>query len=173
VTSAAFLEELNGLPSQRAVALLLDCCASSAWAGQVEAARPFASVDAALDASDAAFATVDQAAVDEALRGHPRIGERAGGQGRAAAWSRQEQAAVDPGDDDVSERIRRANVAYEERFDRVFLVRAAGRGPEEILAEVERRLGNDDVTEALEVREQLRQITRLRLERLLTEGADR
>ena len=56
------------------------------------------------------------------------------------------------------------NRAYEERFDRVFLIRAAGRGAGEILAELERRLGNDDATERAETLEQLRQIALLRLE---------
>lgn len=174
MTSAAFLEEFNALPSPKARELLLDCCSSSAWAEQVEAACPFRSVDAALAASDAAFATVDDAAIEEALSGHPRIGERAEGEGRAAGWSRQEQAGV--GADRAgrtTERLRQANLDYERRFDRVFLIRAAGRGPEEILAELGRRLRNDDATEALEVREQLRQITRLRFETLLTAGAER
>ena len=49
----------------------------------------------------------------------------------------------------------------------MFLVRAAGRMPAQLLAEVERRLANDDRTEAQEVVEQLAQITRLRVERLV------
>jgi 2-oxo-4-hydroxy-4-carboxy-5-ureidoimidazoline decarboxylase len=36
-----------------------------------------------------------------------------------------------------------------------------------VLAELERRLGNDDATEQQEVVEQLAQITRLRVERLV------
>jgi 2-oxo-4-hydroxy-4-carboxy-5-ureidoimidazoline decarboxylase len=55
------------------------------------------------------------------------------------------------------------NRAYEARFDRVFLVRAAGREPAELLAELHRRLGNDEATERAEVTEQLAQITELRL----------
>lgn len=65
------------------------------------------------------------------------------------------------------ERLRELNVAYELRFDRVFLVRAAGRTPAQLLAEPERRLGTDPETEQAEVVEQLAQITRLRVERLL------
>ena len=52
-------------------------------------------------------------------------------------------------------RLVEGNRAYEERFDRVFLVRAAGRDGDEILAELERRLGNDDATERAETVEQL------------------
>ena len=60
-----------------------------------------------------------------------------------------------------------ANAAYEERFGRIFLIRAAGRSPEEMLAELKRRLGNDELTEATEAIEQLRQIALLRLRQAL------
>ena len=60
------------------------------------------------------------------------------------------------------------NRAYEERFDRVFLIRAAGRDGDEILAELERRLGNDDATERAETVDQLLQIALLRLEQVLS-----
>nr|WP_306420678.1 2-oxo-4-hydroxy-4-carboxy-5-ureidoimidazoline decarboxylase [Arthrobacter sp. JCM 19049] len=43
------------------------------------------------------------------------------------------------------------------------MIRAAGRTTEEILAECQRRLGNDDDTELREVAEQLRAIAVLRL----------
>ncbi len=68
-----------------------------------------------------------------------------------------------------------ANVAYEERFGRIFLIRAAGRSPKEMLAELERRLANDEATEADEAVEQLRQIALLRLRQTLgtTDALDR
>jgi 2-oxo-4-hydroxy-4-carboxy-5-ureidoimidazoline decarboxylase len=162
------LDRLNTADPAALRATLRDCCASDAWVDELLARRPFAGADAALDASDAAIAAVDGAAIDDALSGHPRIGDRAEGQGTDAKWSRQEQASVADADADVQTRLRAGNVAYEERFDRVFLIRAAGRSPQEMLAELTRRLDNDEDTERSEVREQLRQITRLRLERLLS-----
>ncbi len=51
---------------------------------------------------------------------------------------------------DVAARLAAGNRAYEERFDRVFLIRAAGRSGPEILAELDRRLGNDAATERAE-----------------------
>jgi 2-oxo-4-hydroxy-4-carboxy-5-ureidoimidazoline decarboxylase len=50
---------------------------------------------------------------------------------------------------------------------RVFLIRAAGRSPEEMLAELRRRLTNDPETERREVVYQVAQIARLRTEKLL------
>ena len=55
--------------------------------------------------------------------------------------SAREQAGVDPADADVQARLADGNRRYEERFDRIYLVRAAGRSAEEILALLEQRLG--------------------------------
>jgi 2-oxo-4-hydroxy-4-carboxy-5-ureidoimidazoline decarboxylase len=60
------------------------------------------------------------------------------------------------------------NRAYEERFGHVFLIRAAGRSPEEMLAELRRRLDNDAAAERAEATEQLAQITGLRVRGLVT-----
>ena len=65
------------------------------------------------------------------------------------------------------QRLAKGNAAYEERFDRVFLIRAAGRDTEDILAELDRRLQNDEATERAETVDNLRQIALLRLEAAL------
>src|SRR5699024_4620022 len=49
-----------------------------------------------------------------------------------------------------------------------FLIRAAGRSPEEVLSELERRVDNSDADETAEVGEQLIQIAALRLEGILS-----
>ena len=162
------LRELDALPDEEADALLRSCCASSAWVDRVRAGRPYGAPERLLDAADRASRELTAADVEEALAAHPRIGERAEGSSAEARWSRQEQASVSDADARTRERLRELNAEYERRFDRVFLIRAAGRTPEQMLAELERRLGNDDETEQREVAEQLAQITRLRVERLLT-----
>jgi len=50
----------------------------------------------------------------------------------------------------------------------VFLIRASGREPGEILDELNRRSGNDEATETIEVLGQLGEIAIGRLEQLLT-----
>lgn len=162
------LERLNGDEPDRLDDLLRACCASDAWVAELLARRPYVDDEAALAGSDEAIAAIDDAAVEDALAGHPRIGDRVQGSGADAQWSRQEQATVADADTDVQTRLRAGNIAYEERFDRVFLIRAAGRSPQEMLAELTRRLEQGDEAERAEVREQLRQITRLRLEQLLS-----
>ena len=71
-------------------------------------------------------------------------------------------------DDDVRAALADGNRAYEERFDHVFLIRASGRSPEEMLAELRRRLDNDEESERAEVTEQLAQITALRVRELVS-----
>jgi 2-oxo-4-hydroxy-4-carboxy-5-ureidoimidazoline decarboxylase len=71
-------------------------------------------------------------------------------------------------DDETRVALLEGNRAYEERFDHVFLVRASGRTPVEMLAELRRRLDNDDESERAEVTEQLAQITALRVKALVS-----
>lgn len=162
------LRALNDLPEDEAERFLRACCASSAWVARVLAGRPYATGAELLDTADRASRELSADDLDEALSAHPRIGERAQGDSAEAKLSRSEQVSVSDADAATRERLRERNVAYEQRFDRVFLVRAAGRTPDEMLAELERRLGNDPQTEQREVVEQLAQITRLRVEGLLS-----
>ena len=92
---------------------------------------------------------------------------RGSASGAAVPVPAGEQAGVDPAAGDTAARLAAGNAAYEERFGRVFLIRAAGRDAEAILAELDRRLGNDDATERAETVDNLRQIALLRLEALL------
>jgi len=159
------LADFNALPEAAARERLAECLDVGRWVETVLAGRPYADRDA-LWATASTAAELDDAELEAALARHPRIGERAGA-GHDAAHSAREQAGVDPADHDVTERIAAGNLAYEERFDRVFLIRASGRTGPEILAELERRLGNDDATERGETVEQLRQIALLRLDQLV------
>ena len=138
--------------------VLLDCLSVPRWADDVLAGQPYADLDALLATADRAARELTDEELDQALAGHPRIGERGGSR------SRQEQSRVDPTAGDTAARLRDGNAAYEQRFDRVFLIRATGRDAEEILAELDRRLTNDDDTERAETVDNLRQIALLRLE---------
>lgn len=145
---------------------LLACLAVPRWADEVAAGAPYASVDALADAADAAARTLTPQEVEAALADHPRIGERHQGSGRSSEFSASEQAASLSSDEQLAERLLEGNRAYEERFGRVFLIRAAGRDRAAIVAELERRLGLDDETERGVVADQLREITVLRVRAL-------
>ena len=145
---------------------LLAVCASPRWAGAVAAARPFGSPQRLYAVADQVLAELTESDLDEALAGHPRIGERSG-----STDSRREQAGV-TGDGTLAA-LADGNRDYEARFGHVYLVCASGRSGEELLAVLRGRLGNDPETERSVVREEMGRINRLRLERLVGSGDDR
>jgi 2-oxo-4-hydroxy-4-carboxy-5-ureidoimidazoline decarboxylase len=139
------------------------------WVADLSAATPFDSLEDLLAAAHTAATPLAPSEVDEAISHHPRIGERAIGQGAAQDFSRREQG--DDGDADTLAAIAQGNAAYEQRFGRIFIIRAAGRSKEEILAELQRRLTLPPDEELPIVGEQLRDIALLRLEQLYSEEA--
>lgn len=155
--------EFNALPEAEAAAVVSVWAAIPAWVEVVVAGRPYASVDELAEAASAATQAWTRADLDAALAHHPRIGERPRGDGAEAAASRSEQAAMSTAASDVAARIAAGNAAYEERFGRVFLIRAAGRSPDDILAALDRRLGSDPDDETHESIAQLAEIALLRL----------
>ena len=162
------LDEFNRLPADEARSLLRPCLDVDRWIEAVVAARPFADLDSALAAAhnDAAPLTTDE--IDAAMAHHPRIGEKAKGDGAEAEHSSREQAGLGTLEAAVQSQLAAGNAAYEARFDRVFLIRAAGRTPEEILSELQRRMDNTAEDETAEVGQQLIQIAELRLEGILS-----
>ncbi len=143
------------------------CLAVPRWIDEVAAAAPFATAADLLERARTAAEPLRAAEIRSALAEHPRIGQRARGETRAAAFSRAEQQAPDAEDEQLAARIAAANAAYEERFDRIFLIRARGRSRAEIHAEQRRRLALDDATDLRIVARELREIALLRLEDLL------
>src|ERR1700683_3220168 len=72
------LTSLNAVPGGIARQRLLVCCSCERWAAEVAAARPYASAGELLASSDAATAGLAPGDLEQALAGHPRIGERGG-----------------------------------------------------------------------------------------------
>ena len=160
------LDDFNVLPEEVARERLAECLDVERWVDAVVVGRPYADAGALHQVASTAAGSLSDDELASALARHPRIGERAGA-AHDAAHSTREQAGVDHDDADVTARLADGNRAYEERFDRVFLIRAVGRDAEEILAELTRRLGNDDATEREETVTQLREIALLRLEGMI------
>lgn len=160
---------LNDAPEEQAADRLAACNASRRWIAAMLVGRPYDDVSSLLSASERCARALGWDDVCQALDAHPRIGDRATGHSAEAEWSRREQAAVGSSDFTIQVALQKGNAVYEQRFGHVFLIRAAGRSAQEMLAELRRRLDNDEDVERVEVTEQLAQITRLRVERLLAE----
>lgn len=163
------LTEFNRLDEGSAVRELLRCCGSTRWARAVAAARPFASLDAVCLAADHEWRGAAPDDILEAFRAHPKIGDtrRAGAAGQAPDWSAAEQAGAHGASDEVRARLAAGNRAYESRFGYIFIICAAGKSAAEMLASLEMRLHHDPAEELLVAAEEQRQITRLRLAKLV------
>lgn len=165
------LSALNAMPPGVASASLLACCGARAWADAMTAARPFADREQLYDTADRIWRGLAPDEWRRAFAAHPRIGERHAKRDagtRAAGWSEQEQSAAAADASTLAE-LAEVNRAYEDRFGHVFLVCATGRPAADLLANAKKRMTNDPATELAVAAEEHRQITRLRLARLLEE----
>ncbi|MCO7219465.1 2-oxo-4-hydroxy-4-carboxy-5-ureidoimidazoline decarboxylase [Klenkia sp. PcliD-1-E] len=161
------LASFNTAPDDEVTTALRSCNAAGPFAPAVASGRPYPSVDALVDRAGEVSRSLPWDAVAQALAAHPRIGDRVPGDSAEASSSRREQASMTGAGDDVRAAILAGNRDYEARFDHVFLVRAAGRSPEDMLAELRRRLAHTRDQERPEVVEQLAQITELRVRTLV------
>lgn len=139
------LGDLDDATAPDAAAVIRSWADVPAWVDALVAARPFGTVPSLLDRARTESASWGAPELDHALAQHPRIGERT-----TDPSSAREQSSMRTAADDVARRIADGNAAYEQRFGRVFLVRAAGRTPEELLAELDRRLAGDPAVETRE-----------------------
>jgi 2-oxo-4-hydroxy-4-carboxy-5-ureidoimidazoline decarboxylase len=170
-TAAAAGEEVTAVPDRQAgltalnELLLRACCAPAAWARRLAAGRPYESAADLFAAADEALAAMTENELDEAMAGHPRIGDRP--TGSHAADSAREQSAALSAQPDVLAALAEGNQRYEERFGHVYLVCADGRSGEELLAVLRQRLRNDPGTERAQARAELGKINKIRLGRLI------
>jgi 2-oxo-4-hydroxy-4-carboxy-5-ureidoimidazoline decarboxylase len=164
------LAQLNRLPASGAANHLRACCGASRWVEGMIARRPFADLESLLIAADGAWQECEPTDWVEAFAHHPRIGEheaKASVTAEARAWSSGEQGASSRADEATRAALARANADYEQRFDRIYIVCAAGRSAEDLLADIEQRMRHDPDRELAVAAEEQRKITRLRLLKLL------
>lgn len=162
------LHDFNAAPRGEAVATLLPCLDVPRWAASIADQRPFASTEELLHFAGEAAAPLTSAEVEAALAHHPRIGERAAGDNAEARWSRDEQAGLGTAPESVTAALAEGNRRYEEKFGRVFLIRAAGRTREDVLAALQERIALPAAEEEHIVQQQLREIAVHRLEGIVT-----
>lgn len=153
------IDEFDTAPGESVATLLRSCVGIDSWVAALTSGRPFRTRSALLDRARDLAAGWTYAEVAAALADHPRIGEK------PTPLSRREQSGVSA---DLADRLADGNRRYEKRFDRIYLVRAAGRTGEEMLELLEQRLANDEATELEVTRGQLAEIALLRLEGHLT-----
>jgi allantoicase len=141
---------------------LLRCCASLEWARRMCGTRPFRDWSSMLAEASKIWSSLGESDWLEAFAAHPRIGER------KAGWSAGEQSGTSTSSIETMNALADGNRLYEDRFGFVYLVCATGKGGEEMLSDLQRRLGNDRAVELRNAAEEQRKITELRLEKLVS-----
>lgn len=167
------LAQLNALPAPDCAELFAACCGSSRWVSELVARRPFASLMELRSVGDDIWWALDASDWLEAFAHHPRIGgtqSSAAQSERASTWSASEQAAVTTAAPSARTELATINDAYETKFGFIYIVCASGRSAQELLAIARDRLGNDLDVELRVAAEEQRQITNLRLGKLITES---
>ncbi len=162
---------LNGLPAEEARTEFMRCCGSSRWAEGMARARPFKTEAAVYAEAGWLWSQTGPEDWKEAITHHPRIGDVAKLRERfkaTGAWSEQEQKGVEGAGEQVLHALAEGNREYEARFGFIFLICATGKSASEILEHLQERLKNPPALELRIAAGEQAQITRLRLEKLLT-----
>jgi OHCU decarboxylase len=160
----ASLEELNKASSDDALAWMLACCGSTAWATRLVEARPFRDLKSLEESAESIAEELSTGDWLEAVNSHPRIGARTKSLTR---WSAAEQAGTLGSTSETLTGMNAANINYEEKFGHIFIVCATGKSSEEMLSLCRERLLNDPETELRVASEELRKIAKLRLRKLV------
>jgi len=160
------LGELNRMGSADFAASIGDTFELAPWVAEAAAARrPFATVTALHEAMMGALRAAVRERQLDFLRGHPDLAGKAARAGALTDDSRHEQASV--GLDSLSEeefaRFHRLNDAYKAKFGFPFMICVRRHSRDSILAQFERRLGNDAATEFAAALQEVFYITRLRV----------
>jgi 2-oxo-4-hydroxy-4-carboxy-5-ureidoimidazoline decarboxylase len=161
---ATALAAFNAAPADAAEREILTCCASRTFARAITGGRPYSEPAALRDAADAEFMALSWDDITESMNAHPRIGDRAAA---SEGWSAAEQSGAAAASDQVRQGLAEGNAAYEARFGHVFLICASGLSGQQMLDQLQVRLTHDEQAERPVVREELRKITQLRIEKLL------
>ena len=166
------VDRLNKLSANKAEAEFLKCCGSQRWAHAMSDTRPFAALDEVLAEADRVWWSLNEADWLEAFRAHPKIGEKKAATAQSAEaqkWSAQEQSGVAQASATTIHELAERNREYEDRFGFIFIVCASGKSSEEMLAIINERIRNNAETELRTAAAEQSKITRLRLEKLLSQ----
>jgi 2-oxo-4-hydroxy-4-carboxy-5-ureidoimidazoline decarboxylase len=156
---------LNALQPASFVEALAEVFEHAPWVAEATAAgRPYPTVAALHDAMMQAVLAAPRARQSALIGGHPELGSRVK-RADLTDHSQAEQGGL--GLDRLSaeefDRFSRLNAAYREKFGFPFIVCVRRHTRDSILAQFERRLGNDPAAEHARALDEIALITRLRL----------
>jgi len=169
--SESGIQAINEMPSEEAQDAFEECCGSVRWASSLTRERPFLEVEDLHHSADRLWGRARDEDRLEAFSAHPKIGDTDSLRKKQdhSDWALDEQDGTALASEATLTTLAKGNAAYEQRFGYIFITCATGKSADEMRQELERRLENDPIVEMREASEQQRQITHLRLTKLLSE----
>ena len=168
------IEQLNALSNDEARAAFERCCGAPQWAAHLADMRPYADAESVYQESEIAFDELSKDDWLQAFSHHPRIGDADALRAKFSTlsatkeWAGGEQSGTRAASEETLAALGAQNAAYEQKFGYVFIVCATGKSADEMLAILEARLPNAPDDELQLAAAEQREITRLRLEKLLS-----
>ena len=159
------LSEFNLADAPAIHTILKQCVHIDRWATELVQNRPYTSKESLMQYAEQQAKTWQWNEILQALNTHPRIGEKKAQSELSAkeqAFSNHEQSALSQ-DQETLDALFRGNVAYENKYGFIFLIKASGLNSQQILTALNQRLTHDADTEKRIVHQQLLEIALLRL----------
>ena len=150
--------------------LLQQCCGSSVWVDKMLKMPPAEDLIDLFEDSEAAWYDCNENDWKEAFLHHPRIGDINELRQKFSTnhFAANEQSSVNDASERSLKLLAEGNKLYEEKFGYIFIVCATGKSADEMLEILNMRLQNPAEVEIKIAMEEQNQITKLRLENILT-----
>jgi len=165
------IKELNNLSKEEVKTELYRCCGSSTWIKKMVEKHPFNNKQELFNFAEKIWHECSKPDWLEAFSQHPKIGDFKSLEKKFAATKElagTEQAGIHHAAPEILRELANSNRIYEEKFGFIFIVYATGKNAGEMLSLLKKRLKNDFETEIKIAMEEQNKITRIRLEKLLT-----
>jgi 2-oxo-4-hydroxy-4-carboxy-5-ureidoimidazoline decarboxylase len=166
------LSKLNSLSPRDAVTFFRQCCGSVHWANAMAEMRPFTDASHLYSTAEEVWAKSSEDDWKEAFTHHPKIGDIKSLRKKFASTAELasgEQSGVNSASEKTLKALAEGNRLYEAKFGYIFIVCATGKSAGEMLAILNERLNNIPSREIKIAAGEQAKITKIRLEKLLTE----
>jgi 2-oxo-4-hydroxy-4-carboxy-5-ureidoimidazoline decarboxylase len=167
------LDKLNSLSIRDARTFFTLCCGSKGWIDKMAASRPFTSMEELQKQALDVWNGLSAEDWKQAFAHHPKIGDIKSLRAKyigTAALAQEEQTGVRGVSEKTLRLLYEGNQLYEAKFGYIFIVCATGKSAEEMLSVLTQRLSNYPDDEIRIAAGEQATITKLRLEKLLTEN---
>ena len=164
------IESLNSLTNPEANKQFELCCGAENWIQKMNQNRPFQDGNEVYKKAASIWFSLSSNDWLEAFTHHPKIGDFDSLRKKfhnTKSISKNEQSGLNDAEKSILKDLAESNQLYEDRFGFIFIVCAAGKSADEMLALIKIRLKNNMDTEMLNAANEQNKITQLRLKKLL------